>query len=111
MNTSLKIRLLSLALASLAALPAVAADGTPPPAPAATVYGSQLMTPQERRAYRMKMRTAKTPEERARIRAEHHSAMQARAREKGLSLPDMPPAGGAGMGPGGGMGRNAPPAQ
>lgn len=75
------------------------------------IYGSQLMTQQERTAYRAKMRAAKTQEERERIRAEHHEQMKMRAKEKGVTLPDMPPAmgggmgpGGGGMGPGGGMG-------
>ncbi|OIP18803.1 MAG: hypothetical protein AUK53_00800 [Betaproteobacteria bacterium CG2_30_59_46] len=75
------------------------------------VYGSQLMTQEERVAYRARMRGAKTPEEREKIRAEHHEQMRARAKERGVTLPDMPPAmgggmgsGGGGMGPGGGMG-------
>ena len=71
------------------------------------IYGSQLMTQQERNEYRAQMRNAKTYEERERIRLEHHKAMQERAKAKGLTLPDMPPAAGGGMGPGGGMGRGA----
>jgi len=66
------------------------------------VYGSQLMTQEERTAYRAKMRAAKTQEEREKIRAEHHEQMKVRAKEKGVTLPDMPPAMGGGMGPGGG---------
>lgn len=75
------------------------------------IYGSQLMTRQERVEYRARMRAAKTAEEREQIRLEHHKQMQERARERGVTLPDMPPAygggmgpGGGGMGPGGGMG-------
>ena len=75
-------------------------------APAQTqerIYGSQIMTEQERLEYRERMLKAKTVEERERIRAEHHQAMVARAKEKGVTLPDDPPR--AGMGPpGGGMG-------
>ena len=77
------------------------------------VYGYQLMTPAERDAYRQRMRAARTVEEREQIRQEHHAAMQVRAREQGVSLPDMPMqrgqgmGGGAGMGPGGGMGPGA----
>lgn len=67
------------------------------------VYGSQLMSREERTAYRAKMRAAKTPEEREKIRAEHHEQMKARAKEKGVTLPDTPPMGGAMMGPGGGI--------
>lgn len=67
------------------------------------VYGSQLMTPQERSEHRGKMRAAKTAEERERVRKEHHERMKARARERGVTLPDEPPANGGGMGPGTGM--------
>lgn len=109
MNNTMKIRLLVLALSSLATLPAMAVEPPPPPPPGTTVYGSQLMTPQERQAYRMQMRSARTQEERMQIRASHHAAMQARAKERGLTLPDMPPPGGAGMGPGMGMGRGMGP--
>lgn len=74
------------------------------------IYGYQMMTPQERNAFRAKMRAAKTAEERERIRAEHHERMKERAKERGVTLPDKPrvPAGkgpGGGMGPGGGTGR------
>lgn len=78
-----------------------------------TIYGSQLMTRQERIEYRAKLRSANTYEEREQIRLEHHRAMQARAKAQGMTLPDTPPAmgggmgsGSGGMGPGGGMGRN-----
>ncbi len=73
-----------------------------------TIYGSQLMSPDERATYRENMLAAKTPEERERLRAEHHKEMQARAKERGVTLPDAPPARGRrgrGMGPRGGMGR------
>jgi uncharacterized membrane protein len=66
------------------------------------IYGSQLMTNQERNDFRAKMRNAKTAQEREQIRLEHHKAMQERAKAQGKTLPDMPPAMGAGMGPGGG---------
>ena len=69
------------------------------------VYGSQLMTPQERTEYQAKMRAAKTNEEREQIRAQHHEEMQERAKQRGMTLPDEPPARGmgGGMGPGGDM--------
>lgn len=66
------------------------------------VYGSQLMTAQERAAYRTKMRAARTAQEREQIRLDHHKAMQERAKAQGLTLPDTPPGMGGGMGPGGG---------
>lgn len=68
------------------------------------VYGSQLMTQQERTEYRAKMLSAKTIQERERIREEHHEMMKERARSRGLELPDEPPIlkGGMGQGKGGG---------
>jgi hypothetical protein len=84
-----------------------AADPAPPPAKTQTqkqdvIYGSQLMTNQERIEFRAKLRNAKTAEEREQIRLEHHKVMQERAKAQGETLPDMPPAMGGGMGPGGG---------
>lgn len=84
----------------------------PPVKKAEPIYGSQLMTQQERDEYRAKMRAAKTQETREALRAEHHKAMQERAKERGVTLPDQPRKGGsgpgkspgAGMGPGTGMG-------
>lgn len=73
-----------------------------------TIYGSHMMTQQERIEYRARMRAANTDEERVRIRAEHHERMKERARERGLKIPDEPPprgmGGGMGPGMGGGMG-------
>jgi len=66
------------------------------------MYGSQLMTKEEKAQERAKMRTAKTAEEREKIRKEHHESMQERAKERGLTLPDDPPARVGGMGSGGG---------
>lgn len=66
------------------------------------IYGSQLMTQQERAEYRAKMRAAKTAEELEKIRSEHHEHMKERAKERGVTLPDEPPARGGGMGPGAG---------
>ncbi len=77
------------------------------------VYGSQLTTPQERTEFRARMWAAQSAQEREQIRSEHHARMQARARERGVILPDGPPGYGygggmgpgmGGMGPGGGMG-------
>ena len=70
------------------------------------VYGSQLMTQQERTEYQARMRATKTNEEREQIRAQHHKEMQVRAKQQGTTLPDEPPAygKGGGMGPGGGAG-------
>lgn len=69
------------------------------PAPEA-MFGSQMMTEQERTVYRARMWAAQNDEERAAIRAEHHEQMRVRAAERGVTLPEVPPAVGAGMGPG-----------
>jgi len=68
------------------------------------IYGSQLMSQGERTEYHAKMRAAKTEEERELLRKEHHQKMQERAKSRGVTLPEEPPArgGGMGMGPGGG---------
>ena len=55
------------------------------------IYGSQLMTEQERAEHRTKMQSLKTDQERARYRLEHHKKMQQRAKQQGKALPDMPP--------------------
>lgn len=112
------------ALLALAALPVAAAEQAEKQVQTGTktqatkqaeerIYGSQLMTKQERAEHRAQLRAAKTAEERERIRNEHHEKMKLRAKERGVSIPDEPPAagmgkgmgpGGGGMGPGGGMG-------
>ena len=98
------------ALATALSLPtgfALAADPEPAPAKAQTpksepIYGSQLMTQQERAEYRAKMSAAETVGEQEQIRKEHHEQMKERAQARGVTLPDEPPARGGGMGPGGG---------
>jgi len=84
-------------------VPAYAAEQATQPK-SEPIYGYRLMTNQERNEYREKMRNARSPEERQAVRDEHHKAMQARAKERGVTLPDRPRGPGAGMGPGGGMG-------
>jgi len=79
------------------------------------VYGSQLMTQQERVEFHARLRNASSNAERERIRNEHHKKMQKRAEKKGLKIADEPPTSGAGKGagkssaggngPGGGKGR------
>ena len=79
---------------------ALAADAAQEP-----IFGSQLMTEQERTVHRARMWAAENDEARNAIRAEHHEQMRARAQERGVSLPEVPPARGAGMGQGRGMGQ------
>ena len=66
------------------------------------IYGSQLMTAEEREVYRAQMRNLTAPKDREDFRLEHHKLMQERAAAKGVALPnEMPmPAGGQGMTPG-----------
>ncbi len=66
------------------------------------VYGYQLMTPKERSDYMTRIHSARSFEERERLRIEHHRLMQERARNRNLRLPDMPQS--PGRGPGGGPG-------
>ena len=74
------------------------------------VYGSELMTPQERSAYQDHMRALKTQQEHDAYRMEHHKEMQKRAKAQGKTLPDMPPPGrGPGTGPGMGQGKGTGP--
>ena len=70
------------------------------------IYGSELMTKQERMEHRTKMQNMKTKEEREHYRMEHHKKMQERAKERGATLPDKPQMRNNGMGGGmdGGMG-------
>ncbi len=49
--------------------------------------GWALMSAEERTAHREKMLAAKSYEECKTIQAEHHAAMEARAKEKGATLP------------------------
>ena len=80
---------------------AVAADAAQEP-----IFGSQLMTEQERVEHRTAMRSAQTDDERVAARAKHHEQMVQRAQERGVTLPATPPeqrpyAGArGGMGPG-----------
>ncbi len=49
--------------------------------------GWSLMTPEERTAMQTKMRAVKTYEECTLLQAEQHKTMEARAKEKGVTLP------------------------
>lgn len=69
------------------------------------IYGSQMMTPEERNEYQTRMRNAGSDEEREQIRAEHHERMRERAEKMGVEMPDELPARGMGQGMGQGMGR------
>jgi hypothetical protein len=98
----------AMALFAAAATPALAQGTAAPPADKADapkagaprMYGYELMTPEERQTYMDKMRAAKTPEERAKLRDEHRAEMQKRAKEKGVTLPEPQRRSGQKGGPG-----------
>jgi hypothetical protein len=66
--------------------------------PAGQMGGHQLMTTEEQAAFREKMQSAKTPEERQQIAEANRTEMQKRAKEKGITLPE-PHGPHAGFGP------------
>ena len=66
--------------------------GLPPITDKTPIYGSQIMTQQERLEYRSQMGAAKTLEEREQVRTRHHEQMVERAKERGITLPAEPPA-------------------
>lgn len=52
-----------------------------------SIFGPQLMTEEEKSAFRAKLRSAKSDGERQAIRAERDQQMRLRAKEKGMTLP------------------------
>ena len=54
------------------------------------IYGAEVMTPAERAEFRAKMQSAKSSQERERLRVEHQAAMQSRAKQRGITLSDEP---------------------
>lgn len=75
-------------LATLVCAPASADETEKTPAPASQkrelIYCADLMTHEERKAYRASMRAARTPQEHAERRQAHQEMMRARAQERGL---------------------------
>lgn len=54
------------------------------------IYCADKMTHEEREAYRARMRTARTPEDKAALRQAHRQEMQARARQGGADAECLP---------------------
>lgn len=102
---ALSVAISALALSFALALAADPGSSQPQLQTQEQVYGNQMMTPQEREEYRRKIRAAKTVEEREQIRRELHERMKKFAQERGIALPEEPPARGVGMGAGGGRNR------
>jgi len=76
-------------------LGAGAALAQSPAAPAATdrpelIYCADRMTPEEREAYRARMRAAATAQQKAALRAAHQAEMQARAAAQGAAWCEPP---------------------
>jgi hypothetical protein len=100
------------ALMATAAYPLSAQTTDQPARKSEPIYGYRMMNDQERNEFREKMRNAKSADERQALRDEHRKLMEARAKERGVTLPEPrgpgsgPGAGGpgAGKGPGGGKG-------
>jgi hypothetical protein len=61
------------------------------------IYGYQLMTERERAEFRERVRAADTEQEREQIRSAHHAQMQARAKERGVTLSGPRITGGSGL--------------
>jgi hypothetical protein len=89
-----------------APVPAEAPKAPQVPPQGETIFGQHMMTQQEMADHRARMHAAKTPEEREKVRQEHHQQMVERAKQRGIALPEQPmgPPVGAGQGMGKGMG-------
>ncbi len=85
MNT-LKITILALAVTTVFTAGSVFAQGRWA-ADAGNTRGWQLMTPEERVEHQNKMRGFTTYDECKAYQEAHHQAMEARAKEKGVTLP------------------------
>jgi hypothetical protein len=97
-----KTRTAMAAVITVAMMAAAALFAAEQPAPKSEqIYGYRMMGDQERNGYRDRMRNARSAEERQAIRDEHRSLMEARAKERGVTLPE-PRGPGFGPGPGGG---------
>jgi hypothetical protein len=59
--------------------------------PRELIYCADLMTPAEREAYRVRMRAARSPQEKAAVRQAHRDEMQARARGRGMDVMQCEP--------------------
>lgn len=94
----LSVALCGMAMTALCALstpPAQAQSNVEQPAAAAEprelIYCADLMTHDEREAYRARMRAARTPQDKAALRQTHRQDMQARARERGADTSQCEP--------------------
>lgn len=54
------------------------------------IFGQELMTKEELAEHRAQMMQLKTQEEREKFRQEHHALMKQRAKERGVTIADVP---------------------
>lgn len=100
----MKSKLLFIAILSSLAGTVMAQLPGEPVAKRELIYCADLMTHEEREAYRAKMRAARTFDEKTKIRAEHQTVMQARAASQGRAGECQPQGQGPGLGQGAGQG-------
>lgn len=81
---------LAASLAALAQQPSPPGPGGPGMRGNDNVPGWSMMTAEERKAHQDKMRSFKDRESCAAYMAEHHKQMEARAKERGQTLPAEP---------------------
>lgn len=98
------MRVKVMALMVLSSLAGVVTAQQPPAEKRELIYCADLMTHEEREAYRAKMQAAPTYDEKRKIRAEHQTAMHARAVSQGRSGECVPQGQGPGLGRGPGQG-------
>src|SRR5512134_364340 len=86
---AVEVLILAAGAFAISAVPFDAARGAEKPAPQATerelIPGAERMTAAERDAYRRRMESASTPEEKARIRAEFAKAAEQQAASAALT--------------------------
>ena len=71
------------ALLAAAVLQSAAAQQQARPVPDRDIYGAQMMTPEERDAYRRRLAAAQSPQERERVEREHRERMIERSKARG----------------------------
>lgn len=77
----------AIAIAGISGFPSLSdaqETGQKAPVTRELIYCADLMTPEEREAYRARMRAARSAAEQEELRAAHQRDMQARARERGI---------------------------
>lgn len=100
----MKKKLITTLVLSMLAGAAWAQSGPNVPVKRELIYCADLMTHEEREAYRARMQAARTLDEKAQIRADHQIAMQARAVSQGRAGECEPQGQGPGLRQGSGQG-------